>query len=512
MSGHYTRVVVCDFEYEITDGDLPNVLCMVAHVLDEHLRPLQVIRMWRGDFGIAPPFDIGEDSLFVAYSAQAELTCFLTLRWRFPVNVFDLYTAYLSSTNYLAPHDPEEQERKKRERKRLSDACRAYGIDGWERIEKDVIAKDIGEGRWQLHGKEHVLEYCEEDGRATAELLRRQLRGYGRFQPVQADLVLRWSEFSSKAVAQIQARGMPVDVPLWNLVQENREAVTQAWLRALDPSYGSDCPIYSPDGEWSYARFENWLARSGVVAWPRLQSGQLDTEGDAFRLMAHIPGVEDLYALRESLRLVTGTKKLPIGKDGRNRPNLFPFGTATGRNAHTRSLYNLHHDLRSFMVFPSDKIGLYLDWRTREVGIAAALSGDAGLRAAYESGDVYHKAAFDAGLTTDPDRKHWAKSNPDFRNRMKTQQLGINYGMGVTSLAKGLQRHPVVACDMIENRSVPTRDSGSGVSSKSSRRRSIAMSRRCLAGRCTSRTHPTSARSITSRCKRTAVKCCASRQ
>ena len=102
------------------------------------------------------------------------------------------------------------------------------------------------------------------------------------------------------------------------------------------------------------------------------------------------------------------------------------------------------------MVFPSDKIGLYLDWRTQEVGIAAALSGDAGLRAAYESGDVYHKAAFDAGLTTDPDRKHWAKSNPDFRNRMKTQQLGINYGMGVTSLAKGLQRHPVVACDMIE--------------------------------------------------------------
>jgi hypothetical protein len=66
MSGHYTRVVVCDFEYEITDGDLPNVLCMVAHVLDEHLRPLQVIRMWRGDFGSAPPFDIGEDSLFVA--------------------------------------------------------------------------------------------------------------------------------------------------------------------------------------------------------------------------------------------------------------------------------------------------------------------------------------------------------------------------------------------------------------------------------------------------------------
>ena len=28
------------------------------------------------------------------------------------------------------------------------------------------------------------------------------------------------------------------------------------------------------------------------------------------------------------------------------------------------------------MRFPPDKIGLYLDWRTQEVGIAAARSGD----------------------------------------------------------------------------------------------------------------------------------------
>jgi len=42
VSGNFTNVVVGDFEYEITDGDLPNVLCMVAHVLNEnlqHVRP-----------------------------------------------------------------------------------------------------------------------------------------------------------------------------------------------------------------------------------------------------------------------------------------------------------------------------------------------------------------------------------------------------------------------------------------------------------------------------------------
>ena len=33
---------------------------------------------------------------------------------------------------------------------------------------------------------------------------------------------------------------------------------------------------------------------------------------------------------------------------------------------------------------------------------------------------------------------------------MKALQLGINYGMGVPSLARGLDRHPLIASDIIE--------------------------------------------------------------
>jgi hypothetical protein len=72
VSERFTNIVVCDFEYEVADGELPNVLCMVAHVLNENLQHVRTIRMWRGEFGTAPPFDIGGDALFVAYSAQAE--------------------------------------------------------------------------------------------------------------------------------------------------------------------------------------------------------------------------------------------------------------------------------------------------------------------------------------------------------------------------------------------------------------------------------------------------------
>jgi DNA polymerase-1 len=448
---HFTSVVVCDFEYGLTGGehnlvagDLPEVLCMVAYVLNERLQHVRTIQLWHGEFGKAPPFDTGPDTLFVAYSAWAEMTCFMTLGWKFPAHIFDQHTAYLATSNILLPHNPDEV--RKRQRKRLSDACRAYGIPGWESIDKESISRDIGEGRWRDHGQEAVLNYCEEDVRASALLLRAQLAGK---PPADVARVLHWSNYSAKTVAQIQVRGMPIDVPLWNLVQENKAAVIGALLRKFDPSHGDDDPIYTPEGEWSYARFENWLVSAGVVAWPRLDSGRLDIDGDTFRLMYHVPGIEGLHTLRDSLGVIVRAK-LPIGRDGRNRPSLFPFCTATGRNAHAKSLYNAHASVRSFMVFPEDTIGVYLDWRTQEVGIAAALSGDEALMADYRGGDVYYGLAKLCGLTKDPDVERWKKDNPEVRQRMKRLQLGINYGMGVPSLAKGLDRHPLIASTIIE--------------------------------------------------------------
>ena len=455
MSKYFTTIAVVDFEYEtsggefnLVAGDLPAVLCMVVHILDENLQYVRTIKQWRGEFGATPPFDIGTDTLVVAYSAWAELTCFMVLGWEFPKHVFDLHTAYLAASNILRPYNPDEAY--KRPRKRLPDACRAYGIEGWEQIEKESISRDIGEGRWRDYGQVAVYDYCEEDVRKSVELLRAQLNGRARLPAANVDLVLHWSNYSAKAVARIQAKGMPIDMLLWNLVQENKTAVIGALLHQFDPSHGSEDPIYSPEGEWSYARFEHWLVSTGVPAWPRLDSGALDVDGDAFRLMYGIPGIENLHALRDSLGVIVRAK-LPIGRDGRNRPNLFPFCTASGRNAQARSLYNAHAGMRSFMVFPEDVTGVYLDWRSQEIGIAAARSGDERLMADYRSeGGVYYGLAKLCGLTFGLDPEAWKRDKPEVRQRMKPLQLGINYGMGVRSLAKGLDRHPLIAMEVIE--------------------------------------------------------------
>jgi hypothetical protein len=206
MTSNFSSVVVCDFEYEVAPGDLPNVLSMVAYVLDENLRHVRTMRLWRGEFGSTPPFDIGSDTLFVAYSAWAEMTCFKVLGWQFPVHILDQHTAYLAASNILLPYNPDEV--RKKPRKRLSDACRAHGIEGWERIDKETISKAIGDGTWRkFFSPQEVLDYNEEDVRIEMKLLRAQLLAG-------ADVVriLNCSNYSAKGIALIQARGMPIDM------------------------------------------------------------------------------------------------------------------------------------------------------------------------------------------------------------------------------------------------------------------------------------------------------------
>ena len=149
------------------------------------------------------------------------------------------------------------------------------------------------------------------------------------------------------------------------------------------------------------------------------------------------PAIEGLHALRDTLGVIVRAR-IPIGPDGRNRPSLFPFGTATGRNAQAKSLFNAHAPMRSFMKFSVDKIGLYLDWRTQEVGIAAARSGDSAT-----GGGLFGRRHLPrAGADVRPDQpgRQELEGNDQGkrqRQRMKALQLGINYGMGVRRYRAG---------------------------------------------------------------------------
>src|SRR5262245_20895051 len=95
----YTSIWGVDFEFTPRLGDLPRPICVVAH----ELRSGRHNQLWEDDLQrcTIPPYDVGRSSLFVAYAAQAELSCHVALHWPFPARILDLFTEFRNETNGL---------------------------------------------------------------------------------------------------------------------------------------------------------------------------------------------------------------------------------------------------------------------------------------------------------------------------------------------------------------------------------------------------------------------------
>jgi len=91
--------------------------------------------------------------------------------------------------------------------------------------------------------------------------------------------------------------------------------------------------------------------------------------------------------------------------------------------------------LRSLIKPEPGRAIAYIDWISAEFGIAAALSDDARMKLAYESGDVYMAFAIDAGAAPVGATKH---THADIRELYKLIVLAVQYGQGAASLAKTL--------------------------------------------------------------------------
>ena len=98
-----------DYEYNAPDGEHPKVLCLAA----QELRSRRKIRLWRDEFGGKPPYSVDNDSLFVSFAANAELSCRLALGWPFPAHILDLRIEYMRAIN-TTPKPPKPLRRRKR--------------------------------------------------------------------------------------------------------------------------------------------------------------------------------------------------------------------------------------------------------------------------------------------------------------------------------------------------------------------------------------------------------------
>jgi DNA polymerase I len=418
----FREIVVADFEFAVTPGNRPVPVCLVAHELNSGRR----FRIWQDQFTPAPPYATGPDVLFVAFYASAELGCYRVLGWPMPERILDLFCEFRARTNGLDTPAGNG----------LLGALAYFGLDAIGATEKDDMRQlALRGGPWSEAERIALLNYCESDVVAVERLLPAMLPG------IDLPRALLRGRYMA-AAATMEHAGTPIDVPMLELFRQRWTDIQDQLITEIDADYGVfDGRTFKAD------RFAHWLAAQDIP-WPLLESGQLDLSDDTFRHQSRAyPIVSPLRELRSSLSDLR-LNDLAVGRDGRNRTILSAFRSRTGRNQPSNSRYIFGPSvwLRGLIKPPAGHGVAYVDWSQQEFGIAAALSGDAAMQAAYQSGDPYLAFAKQAGAVPQDATK---VTHGPTRELYKQCVLAVQYGMETDSLALRIAQPPIVARDLL---------------------------------------------------------------
>ena len=229
----------------------------------------------------------------------------------------------------------------------------------------------------------------------------------------------------------MQETGVPVDDLALKHLSQDWAAMLPRVVQEIDVGFGVYC-----DGGFLTEGFEQWLTSHGIP-WPRTPIGKLDLSEDVFKERSRAyPELRPLKELRTTL-IGFQPDVVAVGQDGRNRAPLRPFASRTGRNQPRSKAWLLGApSWARNLIRPEAEMGLALvDWSQQEFGIAAALSGDTVMQAAYKSGDAYLAFATATGAipkgATEETQRH-------VRDRYKACALGVLYGMGPARLGRML--------------------------------------------------------------------------
>jgi DNA polymerase-1 len=361
----FREVVAVDFEFIATPGNRPTPVCLVAHELRSGRRFLT----WQDQFGPQPPYATGKDVLFVAYYASAELGCYRVLGWPIPERILDLFTEFRARTNGLDTPAGNS----------LLGALAYFGLDGMGAAEKeDMRALILRGGPWSDDERAAIFNYCEGDVEALQRLL------IAMSPKIDLPRALLRGRYMAAAAAMEHA-GTPIDVATLAVFRNHWTEIQGRLIAEIDATYG----VFE-GRTFKHDCFAQWLGGAGIP-WPLLESGHLDLCDDTFRQQARAyPAVSPLRELRSSLSDLR-LNDLAAGNDGRNRTILSAFRSRTGRNqpSNTKFIFGPSVWLRGLIKPPPRHAVAYVDWSQQEIGIAAALSGDEALQAAYRSGDSY---------------------------------------------------------------------------------------------------------------------------
>lgn len=424
----YREIIVADFEFRGAPGERPEPVCMVAH----EVRSGRTIRLWGDElFSSTCPYSTAIDTLFIAYYASAEMGCHLALGWPMPKNVLDLYAEFRTQTNGMNLQHG----------RGLLGALMYYGESGIDALEKEAMRGLILRGGdYSSDERNAILNYCESDVTSTVRLLMKMESILD--EPNRLAYALNRGRYT-KAVAEMEWRGVPVDAPMLAKLRTQWEQLQMRLIARVDERYG----VYE-GRTFKQKRFEEYLERNGI-SWPRLDSGSLmldeETFSDQCKSWPQLRPLKDLRQAMGQLRL----NDLAVGTDGRNRTLLSMFSSKTGRNqpSNAKFVFGLSAWLRG-LIKPQPGYGLvYVDWSQQEFGIAAALSGDKNMQEAYMSGDPYLAFAKQAGAAPADATK---VSHVAIREQYKACVLAVQYGMKEESLGRRIKQPTVYARELLK--------------------------------------------------------------
>lgn len=421
QANHIDKVWLIDFEFTASDGERPQPLCVVAY----EWRSGQTIRRWILDdrSWVLP---LGPNDLIVAYLASAEIGCYHSLQWPEPQHILDLFVEFRNLTNGQPTVSGNS----------LLGALAHFGLASIEAAEKEEMrALAMRGGPYTESEQESLINYCESDVQALVRLLSAML------PHIDLPRALLRGRYM-KAVARMETTGIPLDEPLLRRLELNWSHIQQRLIVEVDRQFG----VYE-NRSFKLDLWKRFLAEQDIP-WPRLPSGELAMDDETFRQVARrYPAIAPIRELRHALGQMR-LCEIPVGEDGRNRCMLSPFRSKTGRNqpSNSRFIFGPSCWLRSLIQPRPGQAIAYIDWSAQEIGIAAALSGDPHMKAAYESGDPYLWLAKAGGFVPEAATKG---SHPQVRDTFKVVYLAANYGMGELSLAELIGQSPAHARELL---------------------------------------------------------------
>lgn len=410
----FAKIIFHDMEYKAVPGEH-----VVPHYWEAHeLRSGRRARLWfdRTRPQIPAWLDPRDpDSLFVAYNCAAEFSGMLVLGLDLPIHNLDVAQEFKCVTNGRTLPDGIG----------LLGASAYFGLDSISVAEKEGMRSLAMRGQpFSEQERKDLAAYCRSDVVALTKLTA-AMWSRGLINLPQGLLRGRFM----RAVGIAEFNGVPIDVETLQKLRKHWETIKLELIAQVDKDF-----MVFEGARFKLDRFAKCLRRLKIRNWPRTEVGRLSKSDETLKKMSQAYPV--LQPLRELLYTISKLRleRLAIGRDGRNRTQLWAFSTKTGRNAPKASeyIYSPSTWLRFLIKPKAGFAAAYIDYSSQEYAVSAVLSGDEEMIKSYFSGDPYWAFAVASGAVPPSAKK---SEYPQVRAAYKLSCLGLLYGMQSESLA-----------------------------------------------------------------------------